>query len=136
MASGTMRRLKMNCATAVTVAGLAALGLGACSSSQPAAGTAGTSCGTTRTDANVPVVIKVAKGSVDCGTVMRVESSYALMVKDGAVRGNGGGAPVSVNGWTCQGYPTPTVLRTGEASECHTASAEVVAVLPLPSSGG
>lgn len=136
MASGTMRRLKMNCAMAVTVAGLVALGLGACSSSQPAAGTAGTSCGTTRTNANVPVVIKVAKGSVDCGTVMRVESSYALMVKDGAVRGNGGGAPVSVNGWTCQGYPTPTVLGTGKTSECHTASAEVVAVLPLPSSGG
>jgi hypothetical protein len=131
-----MRRPGTNCAVAATVAGLVALGLGACSSSQPAAGAAGTSCGTTRAGVNVPVVIKVAKGSVDCGTVMRVESSYALMVKDGAVRGNGGGAPVSVNGWTCQGYPTPTVLRTGEASECHTASAEVVAVLPLPSSGG
>jgi hypothetical protein len=30
-------------------------------------------------------------------------------------------------------YPTPQVLRTGDASECHTASAEVVAVLSLPS---
>jgi hypothetical protein len=46
---------------------------------------------------------------------------------------NGGGAPVTVDGWTCEAYPTPQVLRTGDASECHTASAEVVAVLSLPS---
>jgi hypothetical protein len=39
-----------------------------------------------------------------------------------------------VNGWTCQGYPTPHVLATGAASECHTGSAEVVAVLALPAS--
>ncbi len=130
-----MRQLRTDWVAAMMMAGFVALGLGACSSSQPAAGATGTSCGTTRTGANVPVMIKVTKGSVDCGTVMRVESSYALMIKNGDVRGNGGGAPVSVNGWTCQGYPTPTVLRTGDASECHTASAEVVAVLALPSSG-
>jgi hypothetical protein len=40
---------------------------------------------------------------------------------------------VTVDGWTCEAYPTPQVLRTGDASECHTASAEVVAVLSLPS---
>jgi hypothetical protein len=130
-----MRQLRTDWVAAMMMAGFVALGLGACSSSQPAAGATGTSCGTTRTGANVPVMIKVTKGSVDCGTVMRVETSYALMIKKGDVRGNGGGAPVSVNGWTCQGYPTPTVLRTGDASECHTASAEVVAVLALPSSG-
>jgi hypothetical protein len=129
----TANRAARRWATAVTVScGL--LGLAACSSA-PAPGSTGTSCGTTRTGANVPVVIKVAKGTVDCPTAMRVEQSYATLLKDGDIRGNGGGAPVTVNGWTCQGYPTPQVLRTGAASECHTATAEVVAVLALPSTG-
>jgi hypothetical protein len=129
----TANRTARRWATAVTVScGL--LGLAACSSA-PAPGSTGTSCGTTRTGANVPVVIKVAKGTVDCPTAMRVEQSYATLLKDGDIRGNGGGAPVTVNGWTCQGYPTPQVLRTGAASECHTATAEVVAVLALPSTG-
>jgi hypothetical protein len=120
---------------ALIVGGCGLLALAACSSAQSTAGATGSSCGTTRTGANVPVVIKVAKGTVDCPTVLRVEDSYAMMIKDGDVRGNGGGAPVAVDGWTCQGYPTPQVLRTGDASECHTASAEVVAVLSLPSTG-
>jgi hypothetical protein len=134
-----MRQLRTNrpaarWVAALILAGSGLLGLAACSSGQ-SAGATGSSCGTTRTGANVPVVIKVAKGTVDCPTVLRVEDSYAMMIKDGDVRGNGGGAPVAVDGWTCQGYPTPQVLRTGDASECHTASAEVVAVLPLPSTG-
>jgi hypothetical protein len=95
---------------------------------------AGKPCGTTRTGANVPVVVKVTKGTVDCATALRVESSYAAVMKSGQLKGNGGGAPVTVSGWTCQGYPTPQVLQTGAASECHTASAEVVAVLALPAS--
>ncbi len=120
---------------AAVAAGAGLLAVVACSS-QSAASTAGSACGATRTGANVPVVIKVVKGTVDCGTAMRVEADYAAMMKSGDVRGNGGGAPVSVDGWTCQGYPTPQVLRTGAASECHTASAEVVAVLALSSTGG
>src|SRR5271165_4997364 len=115
----------------VAVAGVA--GVVACSSPSAASAT-GALCGSTRTGANVSVVIKVTKGNVDCGTVMRVEESYAALIRAGDVRGNGGGAPVGVNGWTCQGYPTPEVLRTGYTSECHTTSAEVVAVLALPSS--
>src|SRR5579875_2766520 len=133
-ASGTMRQLKAY-RVAAAIAGLAAVGLVACASSRSSAGSAGSSCGTTRTGANVPVVIKVVRGNVDCGTVMRVEDSYATMIKDGKVPGNGGGAPVSVNGWVCEGYPTPQVLRTGDASQCHTTSAEVVAVLASPSPG-
>ena len=109
-------------------------GLTACSSA-PSAGATGTSCGATRTGANVPVTIKVVKGTVDCGSVLKVEDSYAAMIKSGDVPGNGGGAPVKVNGWTCQGYPTPEVLQTGDASQCHTGSAEVVAELALSSSG-
>ncbi len=116
------------------VLSLAAVGWVAGCSSGPAAGTTGTSCGTTRTGANVPVVIKVTKGSVDCAAVLRIEQRYAAAIRNGTIQGNGGGAPVRLDGWTCQGYPTPDVLRTGNASECHTASAEVVAVLALPSS--
>jgi hypothetical protein len=111
-------------------------GLAACSSPGPSAGATGTSCGTTHTGANVPVTIKVVKGTVNCGSVLRVEDSYAAMMKAGDVPGNGGGAPVKVSGWTCQGYPTPEVLRTGEASQCHTGSAEVVAELPVVPSAG
>jgi hypothetical protein len=93
----------------------------------------GASCGTTHTAANVPVVVKVTKGTVDCSTALQVENEYAAKIRDGQVRGNGGGAPVAVGGWTCQGYPTPEVLSTGNASQCHTASAAIVAVLPVPS---
>jgi len=92
----------------------------------------GASCGTTHTAANVPVVVKVAKGTVNCGTALQVENEYAAKIRDGQVQGNGGGAPVAVGGWTCQGYPTPEVLSTGNASQCHTASAAIVAVLPVP----
>lgn len=121
---------------AAVAAGSAVLALAACSSGGTAGGATGSSCGTTRTGANVPVVIKVTKGTVDCAAVMRVEHSYAGLIAKGDLHGNGGGAPVRVDGWTCQGYPTPRVLQTGDASECHTATAEVVAVLALPSSGG
>jgi hypothetical protein len=113
----------------VLSAGLLGLtGLASCSSG-PAPGAAGTSCGSTRTGVNVPVTLVVTKGMADCATVRRVEQNYAAAVKAGELTGNGGGAPVRVAGWTCQTYPTTRVLATGDASECHTASAEVVAVL-------
>ncbi len=119
------------------VGAAAAAGLAGCSSPIPAtrasAGAAGTSCGKTRTGVGVPVVIMVAKGSVNCATALGVEQGYAAAIRSGGLRGNGGGAPVTVDGWTCEAYPTAQVLRTGDASECHTASAEVVAVLSLPS---
>jgi hypothetical protein len=54
------------------------------------------------------------------------------LTEAGQVQGNGGGAPVAVSGWMCQGYPTPEVLSTGDASQCHTSSAAIVAVLPVP----
>jgi hypothetical protein len=109
--------------------------LAGCSSPAPGVQGAGATCGTTRTAADVPVVIKVFKGTVDCGMAMRVENEYAAKVRAGQVPGNGGGAPATVSGWICQGYPTPEVLRTGTASQCHTASAAIVAVLPVPAPG-
>jgi hypothetical protein len=105
--------------------------LAGCASAAAGAGP-GTSCGTTRTAANVPVIIKVAKGTVNCGTALQVENEYAAKIRAGQVQGNGGGAPVAVSGWTCQGYPTPEVLSTGNVSQCHTSSAAIVAVLPVP----
>ncbi len=101
-----------------------------CSSAPPAAG-AGATCGSTHTAAGVPVIIEVAKGPVDCKAAMQVENEYAAKIKAGQVPGNGGGAPVVVSGWTCQGYTTPEVLSTGNASRCHTVSAAILAVLPV-----
>ena len=99
-------------------------------SSGPA--TAGASCGSARTAAGVPVVITVAKGSVNCKTAIRVENEYAARISGGQVRGNGGGAPVVVSGWTCQGYDTPEVLRTGNASQCRSGGNAILAVLAVP----
>jgi len=104
--------------------------LAGCASSTGAG--VGATCGTTRTAADVPVIIKVIKGTVNCGTALQVENEYAAKIRAGQVRGNGGGAPVAVSGWTCQGYPVPEVLSTGNASQCHTSSAAIVAVLPVP----
>ena len=114
------------------IAGSAVLGLGGCSSGA-SAGTAGTSCGKTTTAIGVPVKIDVTKGTVDCATVLRVEAAYAAAIKSGRLQGNGGGAPVAVDGWTCESYAAAQAVQTGQASECHTANAEVVAVLSLPS---
>ena len=106
--------------------------LAGCGSAAAAGAGPGASCGTTRTAANVPVIIEVARGTVNCGTALRIENEYAAEIRAGQVPGNGGGAPVAVSGWTCQGYPTPEVLSTGHASQCHTSSAAIVAVLPTP----
>jgi hypothetical protein len=113
--------------TAVTAAA-ATIALTGCSGSAQS----GASCGTTHTAAGVPVVIKVAQGSVGCSTALAVENKYAKLLKDGDVRGNGGGAPVAVNGWTCQSYLTPQILATGDASQCHDDQTRIVAVLPVP----
>ena len=101
-------------------------------SSAPAASGAGATCGSTHTAAGVPVIIKVARGPVNCKTAMQVENEYATRIKDGQVRGNGGGAPVTVSGWTCQGYSTPEVLSTGNASQCHSRGTAILAVLAVP----
>jgi len=106
-----------------------------CSSAQATAG-AGATCGSTHTAAGVPVIIKVAQGSANCKTAMQVENAYATRIRDGRVPGNGGGAPIVVSGWTCQGYSTPEVLSTGNASQCHTGSTTILAVLPVPTATG
>ena len=130
---------RMGCGGLAVLRGLGVLGglwVGAClvtgCSSASATAGVGATCGSTDTAAGVPVIIKVAKGSVNCKIALQVENEYATRIKDGQVRGNGGGAPVVVSGWTCQGYATPEVLSTGNASQCHTGSATILAVLPVP----
>jgi hypothetical protein len=91
-------------------------------------------CGAVRTGANVPVIIKIAKGDISCSTALAVEKTYAADIKKGELEGNGGGAPIQFNGWTCQGYSTPKVLSTGDASECHTGKSEILAMLDVPAS--
>jgi hypothetical protein len=91
-----------------------------------------TACGETKTAANVPVDIQVARGQVSCATALAVERAYAKAILSGKVPGTGGGAPVRVKGWTCQGFTTPVVLRTGQASKCVQDSTEILAILPAP----
>ncbi|MGD0686664.1 MAG: hypothetical protein ABSA03_16315, partial [Streptosporangiaceae bacterium] len=91
-----------------------------------------TSCGTTRTAANVPVRVHIQHGPASCGIAMSVERRYARAILAGKAPGNGGGGPVHINGWTCQGFPTPTVLASGKASKCVKGAAEILAILPAP----
>jgi hypothetical protein len=123
----------MRCATATATmtAVIAAAVLTGCSSGPVGPGGA-VACGSTHTGVGVPVEVQVAKGSVGCSTALAVESKYAKLVKDGDVKGNGGGAPVSVNGWTCQGYLYPQILATGDTSACRSGNTEIVEVLPVP----
>jgi len=91
-----------------------------------------TACGETKTAANVPVDIQIARGQVSCSTALAVERAYAKAILSGKVPGTGGGAPVHVQGWTCQGFTTPIVLKTGQASRCVEGSTEILAILPAP----
>lgn len=139
-------------AAAVTLAGIVLAGTG-CSSNSSSSSSNGpqahqvaapsasqlppprVTCGSSRTAVNVPVVIEVEKGTTSCPEAMRIQRGYTGLVKSGKVGGNGGGAPVQVDGWTCQGTDTTTTVQTGEASECHKGGTEIVAVLKLQSPG-
>jgi hypothetical protein len=88
------------------------------------------SCGTTKTAANVPVNVEVRRGKVGCDEAMSIEKKYATAIESGKEPGNGGGGPVDVDGWTCRGFATPVVLRTGNASKCEKDGDVILAVLP------
>jgi hypothetical protein len=102
-------------------------GSGATASSAPA-----TRCGTVRTAAGVPVDVDVV-GQASCRDAMTVERDYTRALASGKVPGNGGGAPVRIHGWVCQGYDTSEVLATGRASACRKQGMQILAVLVLPS---
>jgi hypothetical protein len=102
-------------------------GPGPTASSAPA-----TRCGTARTAAGVPVDVDVI-GQASCQDAVTVERDYTHALASGKVPGNGGGAPVKIHGWVCQGYDTPQVLATGRASACRRHGMQIVAVLVLSS---
>ena len=108
--------------------------LTACGNSGTPASDAGRHCGTGRSPANVPIAIEIDRGYVPCATAMTVEKNYAEAIDEGKAPGNGGGGPVPVNGWICEGFPTPVVLRTGDASKCTKGDDEILATLPATSS--
>jgi hypothetical protein len=137
VASGRPTAPAGRAALAALAAALLALTAGCGSPGSPAATSAGapspaTACGMTRTAANVPVTIQVARGQVSCATALTVERQYAKVISEGHAPGNGGGGPVHILGWTCQGFPTPVVLKTGQASKCVQGSEEILAILPAP----
>jgi hypothetical protein len=102
----------------------AASGPGASASAAPAI-----RCGQTRTAAGVPVEVEIV-GQASCHDAMTVERDYSRALASGKVPGNGGGAPVTIQGWICQGYDTPQVLATGRASACRKHGSQILAVLP------
>jgi len=63
---------------------------------------------------------------------MTIEQDYVKAIRAGQAPGNGGGGPIRINGWTCQGFATPIVLKTGNASKCVKDGDEILAVLPVP----
>ena len=111
---------------------LSAAVLAGCGAAKPTA-PAVQDCGTGKTAANVPIEIEVNRGQVTCQTAMQVEAAYAKAIAQGLAPGNGGGGPVKVSGWTCQGLDTPQMLKTGETSKCVKDSLEIVAILKTPS---
>jgi hypothetical protein len=128
-----MRRRRLRAAgAAVPALALALVGCGT-TGSATSAHSAARQCGSGRTAANVRVLIEISRGQVACSTALRVEQDYASALAAGKAPGNGGGGPISVNGWVCIGFSTPQVLRTGQTSKCTRGGSEILAVLPSPS---
>jgi hypothetical protein len=133
--SAACRALAGLITAAVAVAGCSSAGPGPASSPSPThvhTAKVVKSCGMTKTAANGPVRIEVEHGSATCKAAMSVERHYAGEILAGKAPGNGGGGPVNVGGWTCQGFATPVVLRTGNASKCVRGANEILAILPAP----
>jgi hypothetical protein len=110
-----------------------AVALAGCGGNTPAAAAGPRACGTSRTAANVPIIVEVHRGQVSCAVAMTVEKSYAAAIVAGDAPGNGGGGPVTVKGWKCEGFPTPELLKTGDVSRCGKDGAEILAILQTPS---
>ena len=118
-------------AVVIIVGALAVAGCGG--GTTPKAAASPQACGASRTAANVPIEVEVNHGQVSCAAALVVEKSYAAAIVAGRAPGNGGGGPVTVNGWKCQGFPTPELLKTGDVSKCSKDGMEIVAILKTPS---
>jgi hypothetical protein len=129
---GAGHRLAGPVCVAVALAGCM-LALTACGHSPKPAAAVARNCGTSLTAAKVPVEVEIDRGKVSCKAALTIEASYAKAIQEGKAPGNGGGGPVAVNGWTCEGYPTPELLKTGDASKCAKDGTEILAILKTPS---
>lgn len=89
-----------------------------------------TACGTAKTAAYVPVKVEIIRGQLACSTALAIERAYAAAIRSGQAPGNGGGGPVKIRAWTCQGFATPIVLQTGKASKCVRDGIEILEILP------
>jgi hypothetical protein len=125
---GPRQRGKL-CLVAAVMAGALAIGLPLAGCGAPKAAARPQACGTGRTAANVPVEIEVNRGQVSCGVALTVEKSYAAAIVAGQAPGNGGGGPITVDGWKCQGFATPEELKTGDVSQCGKDGVQIVAIL-------
>ncbi len=99
----------------------------------PVPAATGHRCGTGKTAAGVPVLVEIGQGPVGCPAAMKIERGYASALASGRAPGNGGGGPVTIGGWVCQGFNTPQILRTGDTSKCSKGPSEILAVLAMPS---
>jgi hypothetical protein len=110
--------------------GLTAGGVTGCATSGTTTSNAAATCGRTLTGVDVAVVVRIGRGSVSCPVAMTVEKSYAALIRAGGLHGNGGGAPVSIRGWTCQGYTSAEIAQTERVSVCVKGSAQIFTALP------
>lgn len=116
------------CAAAVAV--VCVLALAGCGGGSKAnAASSVQNCGASKTAAKVPVEVEIYRGTVSCAVAMAIEKSYAEAIVSGHAPGSGGGGPVAVSGWTCQGFPTPQVLKTGDVSKCAKQRTEIIEIL-------
>jgi hypothetical protein len=98
----------------------------------PVPAATGHRCGTGKTAAGVPVLVEIGQGPLGCPAAMKIERDYASALASGRAPGNGGGGPVTIEGWVCQGFNTPQILRTGDTSRCSKGPSEILAVLAMP----
>ncbi len=119
-------------ATCIIAGMLLALAAGCGSAARPSHQASVTVCGAGKTAAGVPIKIEVVQGRASCGTAATIERAYAREIRLGRAPGNGGGGPLTINGWTCQGFATPIVDQTGQASKCTRGHDKILEVLDLP----
>jgi hypothetical protein len=120
-----------SCLAAMVIA--CVLALAGCGGGSKATASSVQNCGPSKTAANVPVEVEIYRGTVSCAAAMKVEKNYADAIISGHAPGSGGGGPVTVSGWTCQGFPTPEVLKTGDVSKCASHGTEIIEILKTSS---
>jgi hypothetical protein len=130
----TVRHARVTITRSIGLVVLLTAAAGCSGHATPAARTRVTACGTAKTAADVPVRVLVSQGHVACGAARAVVLAYAKAVRSGKAPGNGGGGPVTIKGWTCQGFATPVVLKTGKAAKCRQKDVEILEILPPPPS--